>query len=226
MLQRNFQKVLKTMNNNFSLTTQRVVQNNQEFLIGVFNIEDILRFTRYTEYTILGFDEENDNRPITKKEVQRKLIPSKINSIVDFLVNDPLAIFPTNLVISIPNHVINEQVEKEDSGIVEIRLDEKVFTEIEKLNSNSKGDIYLSIIDGQHRIKGIEKTITVLREEIQTAERLIRSTNKPEEYVKRLEELKDKLFSINKIQLAVTFFIDPVLEHQAMIFSTINRTQT
>ena len=101
-------------NNNYELVTQRVIQNNQEFLLGVFSIEEILKFTRYTEYTILGFDEENDNKPITKDEVQRKLNPSKINSIVNFLLNDPLAIFPTNIVISIPNHVIEDIVEEND----------------------------------------------------------------------------------------------------------------
>jgi DGQHR domain-containing protein len=212
--------------NNFKLTTQRVVQNNQEFLIGVFNIEDILKFTRYTEFTILGFDENDDNRPITRNEVQRKLIPAKVNSIVDFLMNDPLAIFPTNLVISIPNHVIVEQMENETSGIVEIILDSKVFREISKIDNNNNGDIYLSIIDGQHRIKGIENTITYLKKEIKINEDLLRTTNNSEMYSNKILELKKKLNSINNIELPVTFFIDPVLEYQAMIFSTINRTQT
>tara|TARA_R110001606_G_scaffold398569_1_gene577941 strand:- start:3944 stop:5296 length:1353 start_codon:yes stop_codon:yes gene_type:complete len=210
---------------NLTLKTQRVVQNHQEFLIGVFEIKDILKFTRYTEFTILGFDEEDNNRPITRSEVQRKLIPSKVASIVDFLIHDPLAIFPTNLVISIPNHVIANQIEKEN-GIIEINLDSKVFSEIKKLDKNNSGDIYLSIIDGQHRIKGIEKTILLLEDEIKLNENLIRTASKPELYLKKLTKLKTKLDSIKNIQLPVTFFIDPVLEYQAMIFSTINRTQT
>jgi len=210
----------------FHLITQRVSQNNQEFLIGVFNIEDILKFTRYTEYTILGFDEENDNKPITKEEVQRKLIPSKINAIVDFLIYNPNAIFPTNLVISIPNHVIVDQVENEETGIVTITLDKKVFSEIEKFDKNSSGDIYLSIIDGQHRIRGIEKTIEVLKEEIRTLESVIRTSKETVNFENKIFGLKEKLEQIKKIELAVTFFIDPVLEYQAMIFSTINRTQT
>lgn len=74
------------MSNNITmpLKTIRVKQNSQEFLLGVFSIEDILKFTRYTEYTILGFDEENDNRPITRGEVQRKLNSSKVEEIADF----------------------------------------------------------------------------------------------------------------------------------------------
>lgn len=213
-------------NNNFKLRTQRVSQNNQEFLLGVFNIEDILKFTRYTEFTILGFDENDGNRPITRNEVQRKLIPAKINSIVDFLMNDPLAIFPTNLVISIPNHVIVEQIENEVTGVVEIFLDTKVFTEINKIDNKINGDIYLSIIDGQHRIRGIENAISFLKKEIKTNEDYVRTTNNPDIYSKNIVELRKKLNSINHIELPVTFFIDPVLEYQAMIFSTINRTQT
>lgn len=214
------------MNNNFVLKTQRVEQNNQEFLLGIFSIKDILKFTRHTEYTILGFDEENDNKPITKKEIQRKLIPSKVNSIVDFLIHDPLAIFPTNLVISIPNHVISEQMYDESTGWYEIHLEDKVYSEVEKIDSGKTGDIYLSIIDGQHRVRGIEKTINYLREEILLCEKMIRSSGDTKEYEKKLSELKLKLNSINGIQLPVSFFIDPVLEYQAMIFSTINRTQT
>lgn len=214
------------MSNDLIIRTQRVEQNNQEFLLGVFRIEDILKFTRYTEYTILGFDEENDNKPITRSEVQRKLIPSKVNSIVDFLIHDPLAIFPTNLVISIPNHVISEQSYNEESGIYEIHLDRKVYSEVKKIDSGNSGDIYLSIIDGQHRVRGIEKTIELLKEEIGLCERMNRNSDNNQRFIDKLRSLKNKLESINNIELAVTFFIDPVLEYQAMIFSTINRTQT
>lgn len=213
--------------NNTTLVTQRVEQNNQEFLLGIFSISEILKFTRYTEYTILGFDEENDNKPITKNEVQRKLIPSKINSIVDFLIHDPLAIFPTNLVISIPNHIIKSQDEINDNGLIEIELEKKVFDEISKIDNSSHGDIYLSIIDGQHRVRGIEKAIEYLKSEINSISQLMRSSKDAEnKYQEKSESLRNKLKSIENIQLPVTFFIDPVLEYQAMIFSTINRTQT
>ncbi|WP_282085279.1 DGQHR domain-containing protein [Aquimarina algiphila] len=211
---------------NFPLITQRVEQNNQEFLLGVFTIEQVLKFTRYTKYTILGFDEENEFKPRTNREVQRKLSASKINSIVSFLLNDPLAIFPTNLVISIPNHVISEQnVLDESSKLVEIKLDDKVFKEVEKINNNQPGEIYLSIIDGQHRVRGIEKTLEYLKKEIDTNSKMFRQT-KDEKYSEDIKKLNEKMEQIAKIELPVTFFIDPVLEYQAMIFSTINRTQT
>jgi len=213
------------MNNNCILKTQRVKQNNQEFLLGIFKIQDILNFTRYTEYTILGFDEENDNKPITKAEVQRKLSPSKVEQIADFLINDPLAIFPTNLVVSIPKHVIENQSEDTD-GIVQITLKNIVYNEIKKIDKNQKGDIYLTVIDGQHRIRGIEVAIKRIRDDISINEKMIQTSINTEQFEKKMHELKTKLENLENIELPVSFFIDPILEYQAMIFSTINRTQT
>ena len=212
--------------NRIILKTKKVRQNNQEFLLGVFAIKDILKFTRYTEYTILGFDEENDNRPITKKEVQRKLSPSKVSQIADFLINDPQAIFPTNLVVAIPNHVIEDQIGDDEDEEIEIILNQKVFIEINKIDINSHGDIYLSVIDGQHRIKGIEEAIKKLKDEIRLTENMVRNAINPKQYEEKLVKVRDKLNLLENIELPVTFFIDPVLEYQAMIFSTINRTQT
>jgi DGQHR domain-containing protein len=171
---------MRMLKNNTTLITQRVEQNNQEFLLGVFSISEILKFTRYTEYTILGFDEENDNKPITKNEVQRKLISSKVNSIVDFIIHDPLAIFPTNLVISIPNHIIKNLDEIPKSTIIEIELEKKVFNEITKIDNKTEGDVYLSIIDGQHRVRGIEKAIEYFKNEIKSTSQIIRSSKNTE----------------------------------------------
>lgn len=194
------------------LTTHKVVQNSQEYLLGIFKVQDILRFTRYTEYTILGFDE--NNIPITNKEVQRKLNTAKVNSIVNFLLNDPQAIFPTNIVISIPNHVI-DFYEETDSN-VNVGLKPIVEEDIEKLDSDDKsGNVHLSIIDGQHRIRGIEQAIKYLNQQIEE------DANSGD-----LEKWKTLLYNLTNMEMSVSFFIDPVLEYQAMIFSTINRTQT
>lgn len=198
---------------NVILHTQKVTQNNQEYLLGVFKIEEILRFTRYTEYTILGFDEEN--QPITNKQVQRKLNSSKVESIANFLINDPQAIFPTNLVIAIPSHVISsyEEIDKK----ITIELDSKVNTEIDKIQKGEVGSVYLSIIDGQHRVRGIEIAIEKLEKTIGEESISIDDSS---------DSLHDKLQGLKDLELPVAFFIDPVLEYQAMIFSTINRTQT
>lgn len=194
------------------LTTHKVVQNSQEYLLGIFKVQDILRFTRYTEYTILGFNE--NNIPITNKEVQRKLNTAKVNSIVNFLLNDPQAIFPTNIVISIPNHVI-DFYEETDSNVV-VGLKPIVEEDIEKLDNNDEsGNVHLSIIDGQHRIRGIEQAIKFLNQQIEENPNSV-----------DFEKWKILLDNLTNMEMSVSFFIDPVLEYQAMIFSTINRTQT
>jgi DGQHR domain-containing protein len=204
---------------NLVLKTKRVTQFNQEFLLGIFKISDILRFTRYSEYTILGFDEENDNIPITNKSVQRPLNTAKVNSIAAFLIHDKQAIFPTNIVIAIPKHVIDVYDEVEETGEISIILNEKVLNEINKIDNNEKGDIYLPIIDGQHRVRGIEIAQKNLKTEIFEKKEKKAS-------VSDIQPIIDNLERINNFELSVAFFIDPVLEFQAMVFSTINRTQT
>ncbi|WP_215222606.1 DGQHR domain-containing protein [Echinicola shivajiensis] len=194
-----------------------VVQNKQDFLIGVFTIDQILKFTKYTNRLIVSFNEEN--QPIYNEEIQREVEQSRVKKIADFLIDDPEATFPTNIVLHIPIEVIESQELKGD--IIEIQLNNKVFEEIIK----EKGDVFISIIDGQHRIRGIEVAIERLEQHIisisQTNRNSLSHNNLSEKYdyyVNRLEDLKN-------IQLVVSFFIDKSLEYQAMIFSTINRTQ-
>lgn len=196
------------------LNTRKITQNSQEYLLGIFKISEVLRFARYTEYTILGFDD--DNLPITNKQVQRKLNSAKVESIAKFLINDSQAIFPTNIVLAIPNGIIDSYEEKEENNII-LTLDSKVFDEIEKRDKGEDGNIFISIIDGQHRIRGIEVAIEKLEQAIEKKESLYDISN---------DLLADKLAKLKEIEISVAFFIDPVLEYQAMIFSTINRTQT
>ena len=202
------------MNTNIILNTRKITQNSQEYLLGAFKISEILRFTRYTEYTIWGFDD--DNNPITNNQVQRKLNSAKVESIVRFLINDTQAIFPTNIVLAIPHQIIVSYEDTESNNII-LNLDSKVVDEIEKREKGLDGKIYVSIIDGQHRIKGIERAIQEIEQAIKEKKSLFDIP---------YELLPEKLQRLKEIELPVAFFIDPVLEYQAMIFSTINRTQT
>ncbi len=196
------------------LNTKKVTQNSQEYLLGIFKISEILRFARYTEYTILGFDD--NNFPITNRQVQRKLNSAKVESIAKFLINDTQAIFPTNIVLAIPNQVIDSYEETDSNNII-LNLNPKVAEEIDKKDNGQDGNMYISIIDGQHRIRGIEVAIKKLEQAIEEKTTLFDIPN---------ELLSEKLKRLKEIELPVAFFIDPVLEYQAMIFSTINRTQT
>ena len=193
-----------------------VTQNKQDFIIGVFPIKDILKFTKYTRMLITGFDENEE--PIYNEQIQRFVENSRVEKIADFLTKDPDATFPTNIVLHIPESIIEEQ--KQENGFINIKLQQKVFDEIEK----DKGDVFVTIIDGQHRIRGIEVAIERLKKQIDTAIKTNRiSTSK--EITERLEFDTQRLEDLKNIHLVVSFFINKTLEYQAMIFSTINRTQ-
>lgn len=201
-----------------TIFASKVRQNNQEFFISTFSIRQILSFTKYTERLIVGFDD--DNQPLYNDQIQRKVEPSRIEKIADFLLDDPDAIFPTNLVLTIPNAAIQEIVTSDDLSNAKITLIPKVFSEIKKNN----GDVYLTIVDGQHRIKGIERAIERLEVEINNLRKVSidSKTDVTSKILLRKSKLLENLLNIN---LIVSFFLDATLEFQAMIFSTINRTQ-
>lgn len=188
-----------------------VSQNGQDFIIGKAKIEDVLQYTKYTERLIIGYD-ENEN-PIYNDHVQRKVDKSRVEKIADFLINDETATFPTNVVLGIPQNMIESQTLSDD-GIVNLVFNEKVVQEVVKAKEGDMdADIYVTIIDGQHRIRGIEVAIDRLRAMID------KSSDDKVQY------WQDKLTNLLNIELVISCFIDKTLEYQAMIFSTINRTQ-
>ena len=198
-----------------------IIQNQQDFVIAKFSIKQIFTFTKYTSRLLTSVDEEGN--PIYKDngEFQRKIETSRANQIAYFLIEDPDATFPTNLILHIPKEVILEQ--KEHKNFVEIYLDHKVFEEVKKKD----GDVFITIIDGQHRIKGIEIALEKIKTDISLLYKTLRTSSSTEnkelqdKLNKRIQRLKD----LENIELVVSFFIDKTLEYQAMIFSTINRTQ-
>lgn len=206
------------MENN-TIEARKVTQNNQEFLVGIFKIIQIKTFTRYTERLIVGFREIEEDQfgesqlqilPEYNPQIQRKTNNSKVERIADFLITDPTAMFPTNIVIAIPQQVIDLK-EEDNKGNTIIVLNPIVKEELKRPN----GNVFLTIIDGQHRIKGIERAIERIEEMI--------DNSKDEEDKSKNEAI---LYRLLNLELIVTFFIDPILEYQAMIFSIINKTQT
>lgn len=184
-----------------------VIQNGQEFIIGKAKISELLTYTMYTERLIIGYDDEE--KPIYNDKVQRKVDDSRANRIADFLINDNTATFPTNIVLGIPMNIIEEQ--KVEDGTISILFRDCVAEEIKKAKSGDKNaNVYITIIDGQHRIRGIELAI----ERLQKSSGTDMSSNNES----RLTDLLD-------MELVISCFIDKSLEYQAMIFSTINRTQ-
>lgn len=198
------------------LIAQRVVQNNREFLISVVSVSNLRRYTKYTERIITEFDE--NNLPIYNQQIQRKSDPSKVELIANFLINDPDAMFPTNIVLAIPSFVIDEFEESENKQ-VSITFNPIIEHELKKPN----GDVYISVIDGQHRLKGLELAFEKVEAELQRLNSQLFLDSKEEKKKRTYEKIRESLLLF---QIPITFFIDPTLEYQASIFSTINRTQT
>jgi DGQHR domain-containing protein len=203
----------------YKIETFNIKQNNQGFLLGIFKMSDLRNFVRFTERIVIEFDE--NNRPIYNDDIQRKISPSKVEGIADFLIHDIDAFFPTNVVVSIPSTAIEELQEIDDKH-TNIYLKDSVIRE----NLKADGDIYITIIDGQHRIAGIERAIKKTLDEIRTFESLIRTSKESEKYTNEIVARHKLLRKLESFEIVVSFFIDPTLEYQAMIFSTINRTQT
>lgn len=194
-----------------------IIQNQQDFVIAKFNIAQIFSFTKYTSRILNSFDD--DGKPLYNNEVQREIEKSRVEKIADFLIDDPEATFPTNIVLHIPKEAIEKQIEHKN--FVEIKIKQNIFDELEK----EKGDVYITIIDGQHRVKGIEIALTRLTNEIDLLRKtLIKSPNNLD-LNKKLLRSTERLNDLKKIELVVSFFVDKTIEYQAMIFSTINRTQ-
>ncbi|MBC3792401.1 DGQHR domain-containing protein [Spirosoma utsteinense] len=199
-----------------------VMQNQQDFVVSVFTIEQILRFTKYTKRLIVGYDEQNE--PIYNNSIQRDVESSRVEKIADFLIEDPEATFPTNIVLSIPNQVIDKQ--RKHLSTIEIFLQERVYKELAKDKNNADtGHVFITIIDGQHRIRGIEVAIERLREHINSLNKTLVKSPDSAGLQSKLKYYSQRLKDLLGIQLVVSFFIDKTLEYQAMIFSTINRTQ-
>lgn len=205
------------MINHNIVIAKKVKQNNQEFLVGIFSIRQILTFTKYTERLIVYYDD--NNIPQYNSQIQRKVENVRVEKIADFLLENSDALFPTNIVLAIPNAVI-ETIENISDSNIEITLNQSVFSEIQK----NDGYVYLTIIDGQHRIRGIERAIERIRSEIADLQKIYLDSYNAD-IKKKIDKKSLQLNDLLNIDLVVSFFIDPTLEYQAMIFSTINRTQ-
>lgn len=203
--------------NNFDIKGLPVIQNQQDFIISKFRIDQIFKFTKYTERILNGFDEKGE--PIYNGEIQREVENSRVKKIADFLIEDPEATFPTNIVLHIPEEAIYKR--EEGNEIMKITLNDKVFNEI---NKKDKGHVFITIIDGQHRIKGIEDALERITREINELTRITEKSNN-RKLIEKLKNRRQRLDDLKNIELVVSFFIDKTIEYQAMIFSTINRTQ-
>lgn len=197
------------MNSTIEIKGFPVYQNGQDFIIGTAKIYDLIQYTMFTERLVVGFDE--NERPIYSDTIQRKVETKRANQIADFLINDETATFPTNIVLGIPLCAIEKQ--NLENNTVTLQIKENVIKEIAKAKAGDYNyDVYVTIIDGQHRVRGIELAL----------ERLNKTPNSVDRNGISYQEKYDRILNMD---IVISCFMDKSLEYQAMIFSTINRTQ-
>lgn len=162
-----------------------VTQPIETFYVGKMDWQDLLKIAKKD---IERIRKEGEGSIDGYLGIQRELIKSRLAEIAEYVsFND--ATFPNSIVLSIDSTSYNEntnEVEENiisfDNGILELKDDGNIA----------------KIIDGQHRVFGLEK------------------------YARENGIFKDEL----KFELIVTVFIDIDEEYQANIFATINKAQT
>lgn len=141
-----------------------------EFYIGVMDYDELIYISKAD---IRRLETGNEKREVEiYSGIQRELSLRRVKEIGEY-VNTVDATFPTGIII----HLDQDKAEyDEESGLMTILYEENIA----------------KVLDGQHRIAGLE-------------------------YFSN---------SKNKFQLNVTIFIGVELEDQAIVFATINKTQT
>jgi DGQHR domain-containing protein len=170
---------------NIKITCIEVTQPIETFYVGKINWQDLLKIAKRD---IERIRQEGEGSIDGYLGIQRELSKNRLAEIAEYVsFND--ATFPNSIVISIDstsyneaNDEIEENILSFENGILELRDDGKIA----------------KIIDGQHRVFGLEK------------------------YATDNGLFKDEL----KFELIITIFIDIDEEYQANIFSTINKAQT
>ena len=190
-------RILIMDNNIIKVICFKVIQNEVEFFIGKINMTNLDAIISVTNRIITNFDESG--MPIYNDKIQRKPNQTRVKAIKDYLLNDEVANFPNNIIIALPSQIIKDDINElnEINDLFEIFIDKSKVNKIETDNP-----IYAQIIDGQHRFKGMQTAIEELRD----------------------KNNEDKLNDLLNFEFVVSIFIDPGIDFQAMIFSTINRT--
>ncbi|MES2544810.1 MAG: DGQHR domain-containing protein [Bacteroidota bacterium] len=152
--------------------------------IANIRCEDLLDIAKFDIRRIVN---EEGNELDTYFGIQRKPSPARLKEISEY-VGFIDATFPSSIVIA-----INTYKNIEDEVLVKNII----------INNNSlsirKSDEIAQIIDGQHRLLGLQKAID-----------------------------DNQLFNnnIKDFELVVTIYVDMDIENQSMVFSTINKAQT
>ena len=170
---------------NIKISCIEVTQPIETFYVGKIDWQDLLRIAKKD---IERIRQEGEGSIDGYLGIQRELSKNRLAEIAEYVsFND--ATFPNSIVISIDSTTYNETNDEIEENILSFE------NEVLELRDNGK---IAKIIDGQHRVFGLEK------------------------YATDKGIFKDDL----KFELIITIFIDIDEEYQANIFSTINKAQT
>jgi DGQHR domain-containing protein len=172
-------------NNWIEISCLEIEQPIGVFYVGKINWQDLLEISYSEKRRII--DEENEKEP-SYFGIQRELSDRRLKEISHY-VSYKDATFPSSIVLAIPsvtkideeNDIINVEFDKTNNKL-KLRRDNKIA----------------HIIDGQHRIFGLEKY----------------KIDNP------------LLANILNFELLVSIFVDIDDDNQSMIFATINKAQT
>lgn len=155
-----------------------------KFYVANMRCEDLLEIAKFDIRQIIN---EEGNDLDTYFGIQRKPSPNRLKEISDY-VEFIDATFPASIVIAINSY---KDIESE-------QLIKNIEIKNNKLSIRKSEEI-AQIIDGQHRLLGLQKAID-----------------------------ENRLFSskIKDFELVVTIYVDMDIENQSMVFSTINKAQT
>ncbi|GEM_PF-209159 len=174
------------MENNFiEIDCIEITQPISTFYVGKIKWQDLLKIAKRD---IERIRQEGEGSIDGYFGIQRELSKNRLKEISEYVSFDD-ATFPNSIVLSIDSINYDEETEEVTENIISFKNN--------KLILRNDGQI-AKIIDGQHRVFGLE-----------------------------MYSQKDPLFSQEKqFDLIVTIFIDIDEEYQSNIFATINKAQT
>jgi DGQHR domain-containing protein len=133
---------------NLTVPVFSIKQPIGEFYVGVIRADDLLRICKF-DYRRMQYENEYADY----LGIQRKLNRTRISDIKKY-VGTVDACFPTSIVISIDQKCAEIQ-ETERQDFMLLKVTEYVDTEAPQLSIAL--DQVATIIDGQHRLKGLEE---------------------------------------------------------------------
>lgn len=209
------------MNNCLNLNVIKVSQNIGSFYIASIKAKNLLEIS-YVDRMRLKDETSNKSSYLG---IQRELKPLRVKQIAQY-VQEIDASFPTSIILSVTEDC-TEITENNDGSIVltlkplsKEEIEERInLGFISSTKDESIKNYYYNgiakILDGQHRLAGLEYAIN----SIKTSQRTLFDTDDSTQNEEILEKLEN-------FELNVVIFVGYDLYSQAQLFGTINLAQT